>query len=123
MARPIEIDRDQLEKLAAIHCTNTEIAAVMDCDSSLLSKPPYSEIIAKGKEKGKMSLRRAMYNSAVTKGNIAMQIWLSKQLLGMREPTAFSDALNTGGITINLAYDPKAPKPEINVKDINTESQ
>lgn len=82
MARPFKgIDLDLIEKLAAIHCTNTEIAATVGCDSSLLSKPRYSGIIAKGKERGKTSLRRKMFETAMG-GNVTMMIWLSKQLLG-----------------------------------------
>ncbi len=82
MARPPKgLDIDVIEKLAAIHCKNTEIAAVIGCDPSLLSKPRYSIIIAKGKERGRMSLRRKMWDTAMT-GNVVMQIWLSKQMLG-----------------------------------------
>lgn len=75
------IDLGLIEKLAAIHCTNTEIASTVGCDSSLLSKPKYSEIITKGKERGKMSLRRKMWDTAMN-GNVTMQIFLSKQMLG-----------------------------------------
>lgn len=85
MARPrLKIDLDQVEKLAAINCTNTEIAAVLGCDSSLLSKPRFSGVIAKGRERGKMSLKRKMWDTAMG-GNVTMQIWLSKQMLGYTE--------------------------------------
>jgi hypothetical protein len=79
------VDLVLMEKLAAIHCTNTEIAAMLGCDHSLLSKPKYSIIIAKGKEKGKLTLRRKMFETAMN-GNVTMMIWLSKQLLGFTEP-------------------------------------
>ena len=84
--RPVKykIDPEMLEKLASIHCTNTEIAAIFGCDSSLLGKGKYSDIIKKGKEKGKMTLRRKMFETAMG-GNVTMQIWLSKQYLGMTE--------------------------------------
>lgn len=83
MGRPkgTTLDLETIEKLAVIHCSNTEIAAIIGCDASLLSKPLYSEIIAKGKDKGKMSLRRKMYETAMG-GNVTMMIWLSKQILG-----------------------------------------
>jgi hypothetical protein len=78
------IDLELLEKLASIHCTNTEMAAFFGCDSSLLSKPKYSELILKGRERGKISLRRKMMDTAMN-GNVTMQIWLSKQYLGMAD--------------------------------------
>lgn len=85
MARPKKgFDLETIEKLAAIHCTNTEIASVIGCDVSLLSKSDYSKIITKGKERGKMTLRRKMYETAMN-GNVTMQIWLSKQILGFKE--------------------------------------
>lgn len=88
MARPgpkgLNLDLELIEKLAAIHCTNLEIAATVGCDASLLSKPRYSEIIQKGRERGKISLRRKMWDTAMG-GNVTMQIWLSKQYLGMTE--------------------------------------
>lgn len=82
--RPKEIDEDIVFKLAAIDCTMTEIAAVVDCDPKTLANR-FSEIIAKGKEHGKMSLRRKCYETAMN-GNVTMMIWLSKQRLGYREP-------------------------------------
>ncbi len=85
MARPRKgFDLEVIEKLATIHCTNVEIAAWVGCDSSLLSRPRYAEVIAKGKEKGKMSLRRKMFDTAMS-GNVTMQIWLSKQYLGFAD--------------------------------------
>jgi len=82
-------DEELMEKLAVIHCSNMEIAAVLNCPSYLLSKPHYANIISKGKERGKMSLRRKMWDTAMG-GNVTMQIWLSKQYLGCKEPIQIS---------------------------------
>jgi hypothetical protein len=86
MARPkkYNIDETMLEKMAMIHCTTVEIASILSCDRSILSKGRYAQIIAKGKDKGKMTLRRKMFE-AVNNGNITMMIWLSKQMLGMTD--------------------------------------
>ena len=46
--------------------------------------------IIKGKSTGKISLRRAMYTKAL-EGNVVMQIWLSKQYLGMKERVETSE--------------------------------
>jgi hypothetical protein len=75
---------EMVERLASIHCTNTEIGSALSFDPSILSKPKYSEIVAKGRERGKLSLRRKMMETAMN-GNVTMQIWLSKQYLGMSD--------------------------------------
>lgn len=80
----IQLNEKQVVELAKIHCTMKEIAGVMDCSVDTLERN-YAEIIKKGKEEGKTTLRHSMWRNAM-KGNVTMQIWLSKQLLGMREP-------------------------------------
>jgi hypothetical protein len=84
MARPRkEINAEQVEKLAAIHCTMEEIAAVMGCSVDLLEQR-FSDIIKRGKANGRTSLRRHQWKLA-EKGNATMLIWLGKQLLGQRD--------------------------------------
>ncbi len=84
MARPQkEIDVEQLDKLAAMQCTLQEIADWFNVDKSTISRR-FATNITKGKSKGKISLRRAMYTKALG-GNVTMCIWLSKQYLGMKE--------------------------------------
>jgi len=81
MARPkLKIDAAQVEKLAAINCSWEEAAAVLNCSQDTLQRR-YAEIFKKGREHGKMSLKRKMWESAMG-GNITMMIWLSKQMLG-----------------------------------------
>lgn len=78
--RPLlDIDPEKVEELAAIQCTLVEMAAVFNCDHSTLSKR-FSQEIAKGRERGKKSLRRAQWDTALG-GNVVMQIWLGKQYL------------------------------------------
>ena len=85
MARPkkYDIDTKQVEKLAALGCTNTEIASFFGCSKDLISKS-YSTNVAKGKEKGKIRLRKLQWNAA-EKGNVPMLIWLGKQVLGQTD--------------------------------------
>ena len=79
----LDIDPTEVEKLAMIHCTMEEIAAVVNCSVDTLERR-FAEVIKRGRENGKASLRRMQYLSA-QKGNVAMMIWLGKQLLGQRE--------------------------------------
>lgn len=80
MGRPkLEIDEKTVENLAAIHCTMIEIAAVVGCSVDTLENR-FSDIIKKGRERGKMSLKRLQWEAA-NKGNTTMLIWLGKQYL------------------------------------------
>ena len=97
MARPKKhkIDTKQLEQLASFGCTNREIASFFDCSESLLKKS-YSSFLTKGRDKGKIRLRQMQWKSAEN-GNVTMQIWLGKQLLGQSEqPMVMEDELVEG---------------------------
>ena len=85
MARPkkYNIDTKQLEKLAAFGCTDTEIASFFGCSTDLIRKS-YSENLTKGRDAGKIRLRKLQWNAA-EKGNVTMLIWLGKQVLGQVE--------------------------------------
>ena len=85
MARPkkYNIATNQVEQLASFGCTNKEIASFFDCSADLLEKS-YSEFLTKGRDKGKIRLRQWQYKAA-EKGNVAMLIWLGKQVLGQTE--------------------------------------
>jgi len=84
MGRPIKpINEDLVEKLAMIGCTMKEIAAICDVSVDTLERR-FAELIEKGKEQGKSSLRRMQWKSAEG-GNVVMQIWLGKQLLGQKD--------------------------------------
>ena len=74
------IDTKQIEQLASFGCTNTEMASFFGCSSDLLEKS-YSEYITKGRDSGKIRLRQYQW-AAAKKGNVAMLIWLGKQILG-----------------------------------------
>ena len=78
-----DIDKEQVEKLAALGCTNSEIASFFGCSKDLISKS-YSTNVTKGKERGKTRLRQMQWRSA-EKGSVSMQIWLGKQVLGQAD--------------------------------------
>lgn len=83
--RPMkEIDLTVLEKLAELHCNYKEMSYVMEVSVDTL-KRNYSEIIDKGLAQGKIKLRRAMMRNAIDNEHAVMQIFLSKNLLGMSD--------------------------------------
>ena len=85
VGRPkINIDLDIVGNLASIGCTQEEIASVVGVSARTLQRN-YAEIIDRFKNKGKASLRKKMWDKAIKKDNTHMQIWLSKNELGMKE--------------------------------------
>jgi hypothetical protein len=105
MARPkIEINEDEVFELAKIQCTNDEIAAVFGV-SEVTIRNRFSAIVAKWREAGKKSLRRAQWEKAVKDGNVVMQIWLGKQYLGQRDKSDLD--LQTG---VSIIWDESLAK-------------
>ena len=102
MARPkkYNIDTDQVEKLAGLGCTNIEISSFFGCTDSLIRKN-YSEYVLKGKENGKIRLRQWQMKSA-QKGNVAMLIWLGKQMLGQSDKHEITTTELPEGFSVEL---------------------
>lgn len=90
MARPkLKLDPILIEQLAEEHCTMEEISSYCECSVDTLERR-YAEIIKRGKDKGKVSLRRLQWEMAKA-GNVTMAIWLGKQILGQKDKIDFSD--------------------------------
>lgn len=87
VGRPkLKVDMDILANLAQIGCPVYEIASVLGISARTLQRN-YAEIIEVNKNKGKASLRKKMWDKAIKKDNTAMQVWLSKNELGMKDRT------------------------------------
>ena len=80
---PKDIDEEEVIKLARIGCTYDEIASIVGVSKSTLSARFRTEI-TKAHEGMRKSLRRMQMESAA-KGNVTMQIWLGKQVLGQAD--------------------------------------
>ena len=74
-------------------------------------KRNFAEIIDQYREQGKASLRKKMYDKAVKKDNTMMQIFLSKNMLGM------SDKVQQTNVTEPLPLIIEAQAED--VKDLN----
>ena len=77
-------------KLAAMGCTDKEIANWFDIDHNTL-KYNFANIIAKGRDDLKQSLRRSQIKLALS-GNATMLIWLGKNILGQQESPLDSES-------------------------------
>ena len=86
------VDPSEVERLAAIGCKNTEIANWFGITEQTL-RYNFSDELIKGREGMKISLRRAMLTNAIQNNNAVLQIFLSKNFLGMMDqPTNTDDA-------------------------------
>lgn len=84
MARPKKVvDAKLVGELAAIGCKTNEIAIIVGVSTDTLERRFAAEM-AKGRENLRISLRRWQLEAA-KKGNVAMLIWLGKQMLGQTE--------------------------------------
>lgn len=77
------IDRDLVFKLAAIQCTQEEIAEVVGTSVSTLRRR-FADLIEKGKQAGRKSLRRAQWDKALN-GDTRLLIFLGKQYLQQKD--------------------------------------
>ena len=84
-----ELDIEIIQKLASIMCTNVEIAQVVGCHADTLADN-FSEYLKKGREEGKISLRRLQWTKAQN-ANTTMLIWLGKQWLGQKDKIETTD--------------------------------
>lgn len=80
---------EEVFKLAALGCTDKEIAIWFDIAYDTL-RYNFADIIAKGRQEMKTALRNAMFKNALS-GNAALQIFLAKNLLGMSDSPSNSD--------------------------------
>lgn len=108
-----EIDWDQVRKLCYIQCTQGEIADILKVHVQTLDAAcqrdhsiEFSDYYKMHTSEGKASLRRTMYKTAM-RGNPTMQIWLSKNYLGMKENWNLPDNI----APIVLSY--KTPNKEL----------
>ena len=105
------IDLVELEKLCSLQCTQPEIASFFGVstkavemrvlrnvrypfklDSGETVQLTFREIMQRGYDRGKISLRRAQFQAALA-GNVTAQIWLGKQVLGQRDNLDLSGAV------------------------------
>ena len=114
-----EIDYVTVEKLANIQCTQDEIASFLGISTRTLQRDEqFMELFNRGRENGKMSLRRMQWKHA--EKSVPMAIWLGKQYLGQRDKVEYTDdgmkAINENINNIaNLLNNPKPNRSEEDV--------
>jgi len=86
----VVIPPQEVEDLAALGCTNTDIANWFGVTEQAI-RYNFSENLIKGRETLKISLRRAMLKNACVNLNAAVQIFLAKNMLGMSDTGMTTD--------------------------------
>jgi len=101
-----EIDLEQLEKLCELQCTQKEIAQFFRIHPETLKKRveehydrKWAEVAEDFRGAGKCSLRRMQWKSA-SNGNVSMQIFLGKNILGQTDK--MEKKVNTAPINIQF---------------------
>lgn len=84
------IPPDEVYKLAALGCTQKEIAVWFGIPEETV-RYNFADYIAKGKEETKQRLRMAMLDNAIKHRNAALQIFLAKNMLGMSDTPVDTD--------------------------------
>jgi hypothetical protein len=99
MGRPKKnISAKAVYELARIGCSLEEMGRVLDCDETTIGRRLPHEI-ERGKADLKVRLRRKQLDIALNKGNVAMLIFLGKQLLGQTDRTRTE---LTGGVAAEI---------------------
>lgn len=92
---------DTITSLAAIMCTDEEIASVLGVSVDTLTREENAATFAEAKKNGiadgKSSIRK--YQFALAKKNPTMAIWLGKQYLGQKENDGTKDDVSVPQIT------------------------
>lgn len=94
---PVEIDKEQFEKLCRLQMPEWQIADYFECSEDTINRwckknytdefgepMTFAEVRKKKSAKMMKSLRIWQFDSA-KKGNVTMQIWLGKQYLGQSD--------------------------------------
>jgi hypothetical protein len=97
----IQISLDDVRKLAAMGCTDAELAAFFECSVKTIERrrsvdDAFRDAFEMGRAIGHTSLRRLQWQAA-NNGNTQMLIWLGKQLLGQRDFRAMEISGRDGG--------------------------
>lgn len=82
---------EQVEELAALGCTDRDISNFYGITEQTL-RYNFSSNLTKGREVMKVKLRRAMFRNACENMNAAVQIFLSKNILGMADTPLASES-------------------------------
>jgi len=78
-----KIDPIEVEKLAMMACTTQEIADFFNVSPDTIERN-FAVLLKKGASKGRMSMKRALFEK-VLKGDLGAMVWWGKNFAGMSD--------------------------------------
>lgn len=78
-----KIPIEEVEKLSAMQCTMEEMAHFFDVSVDTLERN-FADIIKRGRSKGRMSMKRALFEK-VQKGDLGAMVWWGKNFADMAD--------------------------------------
>ena len=78
-----KIDPLEVEKLAMMACTTEEIADFFDVSSDTIERN-FAALLKKGRSRGRMSMKRALFQK-VQAGDLGAMVWWGKNFAGMSD--------------------------------------
>jgi predicted transcriptional regulator len=97
------IDTAALSKMASVGCTQRECCSILGISiAQFRSDPELLKVWQNGRDHGRMSLRRALFDNAVNQNNVAAQIHLAKQKSWLNH-TERKEITGEGGGPISFA--------------------
>ena len=107
--KPVNVDLGKLEKLCGLQCTDEDLAGFLGVSVRTIERrrrreASFAAAMERGRAKGRVSLRRALYLQA-TQGKISAWIFLAKNLLGYRDAHVNEPGVpNAGSATAEPSY-------------------
>jgi DNA-binding CsgD family transcriptional regulator len=108
---PVHIDEQKVEALAAIGCSQDEIAAELGIGKMTL-KRHCGPILKRGTKKCHVRLRSAMFRHAI-KGDPRLLVFLGKAYLGLREHDDPSTVVNVATNVVSVTDQTKQRLAEL----------
>lgn len=108
--QPKQIDTEKLFELSSIGCTNKEMATILGVSDDTLVRN-HADLIARGREHAKESVRRMLWKHAQSQGNAIALRYLIHNIL--------KEKLDDPSLNVSLAHYEKLTDEEIRQIIIN----
>jgi hypothetical protein len=109
---------DQIEKLASVMCTLSEIGDIIGCSHDTIQRNQEAkEAIKRGVANAKQSIRKTQFDIATKLNSSIMAVWLGKVYLGQTDKIQNTD----DNIPLPIYDIVEEPKEVIEMKEVENE--
>jgi hypothetical protein len=109
---------DQIEKLASVMCTLSEIGDIIGCSHDTIQRNQEAkEAIKRGVANAKQSIRKTQFDIATKLNSSIMAVWLGKVYLGQTDKIQNTD----DNIPLPIYDIVEEPKDVIEMKEVENE--